>query len=88
MPCIACTLRPVANGWVADCGNAQQGPYLSKGVAFRIAATEALVLRRHGQRVRISIQDESGAVNAEFCLCGKFKFAWQVTAALNSSASH
>jgi hypothetical protein len=88
MSCIACTLRPVANGWIAECGNTQQGPYLSKAVAFRIAATEALVLRRHGQRVRIAIQDESGAVSAEFCLCENFKFTAQVTAALNASSLH
>ena len=75
MSCTACTLIPVSSGWIAECGNMRQGPYLSKGIAFRIAATEALVLRRHGQRVRISIQDESGAVSAEYCLCDKFKVA-------------
>jgi len=88
MPCTACTLIHVANGWIAECENVRQGPYLSKGVAFRIAAAEALALRRHGQRSRISVQDESGAVSAEFCLCDNFKFASQVIAALSSSARH
>jgi hypothetical protein len=86
MSCTACTLRPVVNGWIAECGNMRQGPYMSKGLAFRIAATEALMLCRQGQRARISIQDENGEVSAEFCLCNHFKFASQVTAALNASS--
>ena len=88
MSCTACTLVPVGNGWIAECGSTRQGPYLSKGVAFRIVITEALVLRRNGQPVRISIQDGSGAVNAEFCLCDNFKFASQVAAALSASTPH
>jgi hypothetical protein len=88
MSCTACTLRPVANGWVAECANTRQGPYLSKDIAFQIVATEALVLHRNGQRVRISMQDTNGEISAEFCLCGKFKFASQIFAALNASARH
>ncbi|MBI5910794.1 MAG: hypothetical protein HY848_12690 [Betaproteobacteria bacterium] len=88
MSCTACTLIPVGNGWIAECGTARQGPYLSKGVAFRIVVTEALVLRRNGQPVRISVQDGSGTVSAEFCLCDHFQFASQVTAALSASTPH
>ncbi|MBI3705488.1 MAG: hypothetical protein HY244_16945 [Rhizobiales bacterium] len=88
MPCTACTLRPVANGWVAECANTRQGPYLSKDIAFQIVASEALMLHRHGQRVRISVQDASGEVSAEYCLCGKFKFTSLVLATLNSSTRH
>ncbi|HLA20483.1 MAG TPA: hypothetical protein VJZ74_03400 [Pseudolabrys sp.] len=88
MSCTACTLRPVANGWVAECANTRQGPYLSKDIAFQIVASEALMLHRNGQRVRISVQDADGDVSAEFCLCGKFKFASLVLATLSSSARH
>ena len=88
MSCTACTLRPVANGWVAECANVRQGPYLSKDIAFQIVASEALVLHRNGQRVRISVQEASGEVSAEYCLCGKFKFSSLVLATLSSSARH
>ena len=88
MSCTACTLRPVRNGWVAECVNTRQGPYLSKDIAFQIVAAEALMLHRNGQRVKISVQNASGDVSAEFCLCGKFKFASLVSATLSSSARH
>ena len=88
MSCTACTLRPVANGWVAECADTRQGPYLSKDIAFQIVASEALMLHRNGQRVRISVQDASGEVSAEYCLCGKFKFAALVHATLHSNAPH
>jgi hypothetical protein len=88
MPCTACTLKPVRNGWIAECANTRQGPYLSKDIAFQIVASEALLLHRNGQHVKISVQDAEGEVSAEFCLCGKFKFASLVIAALNSCARH
>lgn len=88
MPCTACTLRPVANGWVAECANVRQGPYLSKDIAFQIVASEALMLHRNGQRVKISLQDADGEVNAEYCLCGKFKFTALVQATLYAKAQH
>ena len=75
MPCTFCTLLPVGNGWIAECGMTQQGPYLSKGMAFRVAASAAQALRRRGERVKISIQDETGAVSAEYCLCRRFTMA-------------
>jgi hypothetical protein len=88
MSCTACTLRPVANGWVAECAKVRQGPYLSKAIAFQIVATEALMLHRNGRRVRISMQNANGEISAEFCLCEKFKFASQIFAALEASAQH
>lgn len=88
MSCTACTLKPAANGWIAECAATRQGPYLSKDIAFQIVAAEALALHRNGKRVRISVQDASGEVSAEFCLCGKFKFASLVLATLSSSARH
>ncbi len=82
MSCTACTLKPVANGWVAACADTQQGPYLSKDMAFQVVASEALMLHRNGQRVRISVQNAAGEVYAEFCLCGQFKSTSLVSAAL------
>jgi hypothetical protein len=73
MPCTICTLLRLGSGWIAECGKIRQGPYLSKGMAFRVAASEAQALRRHGQNVKITIQDETGAVCAEYCLCRQFK---------------
>jgi len=73
MSCTVCTLLPVGNGWIAECGKTQQGPYLSKGMAFRVAATEAQSLRRRGKDVQIAIKDETGEVSAAYCLCPNFK---------------
>jgi len=75
MSCTGCTLLPLRDAWMAECGNGRQGPYLSKGMAFRVAAAEAQALRRRGSNVRISIRDESGEVSAEYCLCDRFKRA-------------
>jgi hypothetical protein len=84
MSCTACTLKPSANGWIAECAATRQGPYLSKDIAFQIVASEALMLHRNGQHVRISVQDASGEVSAEFCLCDNFTFSSQVIAALSA----
>ncbi len=73
MSCTVCTLLPVGNGWIAECGMTQRGPYLSKGMAFRVATSEAQALRRRGQDVQIAIQDETGEVSAAYCLCRNFK---------------
>jgi hypothetical protein len=54
----------------------------------KIVASEALMLHRNGQRVKISVQDASGEVSAEFCLCDNFIFASQVVTALSSSVRH
>ena len=86
MSCTVCTLKPVANGWVAECAGTRQGPYLSKDMAFQVVASEALMLHRNRQHVRISVQDTRGEVYAEFCLCGQFKFTSLVSAALGASA--
>ncbi len=74
MSCTLCTLVPAGVGWFAECGDTRQGPYLSKGMAFRVAAAEAVVLRRKGHGVRISIQDENGEVSAAYCLCDNFRW--------------
>ncbi len=73
--CTVCTLLPSENGWIAECGAARQGPYLSKAMAFRVAASEALALRRQGKPVQIAVRDESGEVREAYCLCREFKVA-------------
>jgi len=75
MSCTVCTVLPVRNAWIAECGRNRQGPYLSKGMALRVAAVEAQALRQRGNNVRIAVQDESGDVSAEYCLCNRFKHA-------------
>jgi len=75
MSCTICTLLPLRNAWIAECGTSRQGPYLSKGMALRVAAAEAQARRRRGDNVRIAVQDESGDVCAEYCLCDRFKRA-------------
>lgn len=66
-------LLPVRNAWIAECGLERHGPYLSKGMAFRVATAEARALRQRGSDVRVAIQDQNGDVSAAFCLCKKFQ---------------
>lgn len=75
MPCTACSIIPVDGKWIVRCGEQNQGPYISEGMAQRVATTEALALHRDGKRSRISIEDEAGNIRAEYCLCTDFKAA-------------
>jgi hypothetical protein len=63
---------PNGKGWFAQIGKAEQGPYLSRELATRVALTEALEIRREGGRARLSVQNESGDVQVERCLCAEF----------------
>jgi hypothetical protein len=71
--CIACTVVPTADSWIVQCGADSHGPYLSNGMALRVATTEALALRRQGLRAKISVQNRAGDTCAEYCLCETLK---------------
>lgn len=73
MSCIACTVTPMADNWIVQCGEDRHGPYLSNGMALRVATAEALSLRRQGRRSKISLRDRSGETTVEYCLCEAFK---------------
>lgn len=51
------------------------GPYHSEAIAVRVAITEAVQFREQDQSARVSVQDRSGDVRAEYCLCKNFKIA-------------
>ena len=74
MDCIVCTVISVNDRWYANCGTTRHGPYMSDGIATKVALSEALVFRRKQLPVRVSVQDGTGCVRAEFCLCANFKF--------------
>jgi hypothetical protein len=63
---------PSGKGWLTQVGQAEQGPYLSRDMATRVALTEALEICREGGRARLSVQDEAGDVQVERCLCAEF----------------
>jgi hypothetical protein len=73
MSCTACSVIPVDGNWLVECGKVSHGPYMSNGIAVRVAITEALALRRQAQPSKISIQDRTGRISAEYCLCADFK---------------
>jgi hypothetical protein len=73
MHCTVCSVIPVDGNWFAKCGAANHGPYMSAGIAVRVATSAALEIRRQGRNSRISVQNAAGEVNVEYCLCGKFK---------------
>jgi hypothetical protein len=73
MFCTVCSVIPVDGNWIAKCGMVDHGPYMSNGMALRVATSEALELRRQGRRSRISVQNSAGEVIVEYCLCADFK---------------
>jgi len=75
MHCTVCSVVPVDGNWFAKCGTVSHGPYMSAGIAVRIATSEALEIRRQGRRSRISVQNTAGEIEVEYCLCSKFKNA-------------
>ena len=73
MSCIVCSVIPIDGNWIVESGTVRQGPYMSNGMALRVAATEALALHKLGQRSRISVQNSAGEISAEYCLCAILK---------------
>jgi hypothetical protein len=59
--------------WFAVCGQSTFGPYMSQGIAIKIAANEARSFRQRAQPAKISIQDTQGEAQVEYCLCLNFK---------------
>jgi hypothetical protein len=60
------------HGWVAQIGDRESGPYLSRDMALRVAVADALCRRRCGEPVRLVVKDARGTVRAERCLCNRF----------------
>jgi hypothetical protein len=75
MSCTLCAIIPVGADWIVQCGTTTQGPFMTKGRALRLAFAEAMTLRARGQRSRVSVQDGSGGVSTEHCLCVDFQAA-------------
>lgn len=68
MNCKVCTVSFRNGGWYVAETQTTQGPYLSQGIALRIAATIALDNYRKGERMKLRIEDPAGTT-AEHCLC-------------------
>jgi hypothetical protein len=73
LSCTLCSIIPVGGNWIVRCGTVDHGPFMSKGIAVRLAFAEALAVCAKGQRSRVSIQDSAGAISAEHCLCADFQ---------------
>ena len=71
--CALCSIIPVGGNWIVQCGTVDHGPFVSKGTAVRRAFAEARAVHAKGQRSRVSVQDGSGRVSTEHCLCADFK---------------
>ncbi len=70
--CALCSIIPVGGNWIVRCGTVDHGPFMSKGIALRRAFAEAQAVRAKGQRSRVSVQDGSGRVANEHCLCADY----------------
>jgi hypothetical protein len=71
--CQEYSVHPSAvRGWVAQVGDRESGPYLSRDMALRVAVADALCRRRCGQPVRLVVKDARGTVCALHCLCDRF----------------
>jgi hypothetical protein len=60
MSCTVCSVIPLDNNWVVECGATSHGPYLSNDIALRVAIAEALAIRRQGQRATVLVQMAAG----------------------------
>jgi hypothetical protein len=71
--CQQYSVHPSAvGGWLAQVGDRESGPYLSRDIALRVAVADALCQRKCGQPVRLVVQDARGTVCAWRCLCDRF----------------
>jgi hypothetical protein len=70
--CTLCSIVPVGGQWIVQCGTVEHGPFMLKGTALRHAFAEAQAVRAKGQPSRVSVQDGSGGVSTEHCLCADF----------------
>ena len=73
MSCTLYSIVPVDGKWIVQCGTDNRGPFMSKGIALRLAFAEASAVHAKGQRSRVSIQDGAGTISAEHCLCADFQ---------------
>lgn len=72
MTCVQCIVKPAANSWVAEIGDKELGPYLTRDMALRVAIADALACRKAGRPAQIIVKDADGAVCAGRCLCAGF----------------
>ena len=72
MSCTAYSVIPVDGDWFVECGKIRYGPYLSNGIALRVAVSGSQALCREGKPSKISVQDNGGTVRVEYCLCANF----------------
>jgi len=73
VPCTVCSVVPVDTDWFVECRKTSHGPYLTNGIALRVAVSEAQAIYRQGNNSKISVQDRAGDVTAEYCFCANFK---------------
>ena len=72
--CQKFVVRPSAlGGWVANLGNREAGPYVSRDLALRVAVAEVSQIRSVDQHVCIIIEDTKGEVSAARCTCRAFE---------------
>ena len=74
MECTVCSVISVKGSWFADCGTTRHGPYMSNGIALRVATGEALALYRKQLPARVSVQDDAGCVCAEWLCVPNIRF--------------
>jgi len=77
MSCHKCSVVAVGSTWFVEHGKTSRGPYMSNGMALRVAVSEALALRSQKKRSKISVQNSADEISAEYCLCADFKMAKQ-----------
>jgi len=66
-------VKPSAHdGWVAQVGNQEFGPYLTCDMALKVAVADALARRQTGCPASVVVTDADGTVRAKRCLCASF----------------
>lgn len=87
MSCICYSVISKDGSWIVGSEEINHGPYMSIGMALRVATSNALAKRSLGQRSRISIHNRTGVIVAEYCLCGDHKIANGQCPHMSSGAS-
>ena len=70
MDCKQYSIYPDDAGcWLARLNDRVAGPYLSYGLALRVAAAEITCVRKLGNNARFVVKNASGTVRTQHCFC-------------------
>lgn len=64
--------RDAEGSWLADLSDRLAGPYLSYGLALRVAMAEITQIRKLGYSAKFVVKNANGTVHTQHCFCKRF----------------